>query len=260
MKRSTRSLLTALVSPILSVALLAGVVAEARTRIQAGDAEPYHARVATAIERIPIDIGNWHGKDVPVPPSATRLLRPNVILSRQYVNLVKGWSAQLMVVSCRDARDLQGHYPLNCYPANGSKLTEEPLKRTWNVGGETIHGMEYHFSTPNGGGTVDQVVYNFFLIPYVAGTRMPAGTVGFCPDMTSVYRSGEDYQRRYYGASEVQLVTDNSNGAELTQQERDEVLNQILGPNMKNLMPLLNNPPAGGSASPSGTTSPGGNR
>jgi len=74
-----------------------------------------------------------------------------------------------------------------------------------------------------------------------------------------VYKSGEDYQRRYYGASEVQLVTDNSRGGELTQQERDEVLDQLLGPNMKNLMPLLNNPPAGGPASKSGLTSPGGN-
>ncbi len=52
-------------------------------------------------------------------------------------------------------------------------------------------------------------MYNFFVMPLVPGVTVSHKELDgvICPDITSVYTSGEDYQRRYYGAAEFQLVT-----------------------------------------------------
>jgi hypothetical protein len=62
-----------------------------------------------------------------------------------------------------------------------------------------------------------------------------------CPDISSVYTSGEDYQRRYYGAAEFQLVT----GPQMKPQDRDEALIDLLSSDESLLRTLENRPDAG---------------
>jgi hypothetical protein len=79
--------------------------------------------------------------------------------------------------------------------------------------------------------------------------RVPAMTVShkeldgvICSDIGSVYTSGEDYQRRYYGAAEFQLVT----GPQMKRQDRDQALIDLLSSNESLLRTLENRPDAGG--------------
>src|SRR5215813_14806637 len=86
MKMSLRKFASTMLPPILSIGLLVGIVAETRSHIQPRDIDPYHARAKEAIDGVPYVIGTWTGKDQPVPLAAQKLLRPNAILSRVYVD------------------------------------------------------------------------------------------------------------------------------------------------------------------------------
>jgi Protein of unknown function (DUF3485) len=231
--------------PMVSILMLLGMIAEARTHVQPAVAEPHLARCRAAIDAFPITIrgawGVWMGRDTDVPVSATQLLRPNKILSRDYLNDATKTTVSLLIVDCGDARDLQGHYPPNCYPAQGQKLLSS-LPRTWHLPHMDITGMEYHFA-PKSPTDQERVVYNFFVMPVAPGVTVSHKELDgvICPDITSVYTSGEDYQRRYYGAAEFQLVT----GPRMTEQQRDQALLDLLSPN-ETLIRILENREPGG--------------
>ena len=121
---------------------------------------------------------DWTSRAWKIPDAAVQLLRPNTTLSRRYVNVSdeRQW-ADLLVVQCRDPNDMSGHYPPNCYPANGEPMVSE-RPRTWQVGDRTINGMEYQFERGDLGKPVRYCVYNFFELP----------GRGIVPDMQQVRR------------------------------------------------------------------------
>ena len=228
--------------------MLIGMLAEARTHIQPSEATPHLQRCAKAVAAFPYVIetpsGAWTGKDTEMPTPAIQLLRPNAILSREFTNEQRKEVVEFLIVNCGDARDLQGHYPPNCYPALGeSEIMEERKPRIWHLPHMDITGMEYHFAakspTDNG-----QVVYNFFVMPLVPDRTVSHKELDgvICPDITSVYTSGEDYQRRYYGATEFQMVTE----PRMKPQDRDQAFIDLLSPNESLLRTLENRPDAGG--------------
>ncbi len=88
----------------------------------------YRARVKAAIEAIPYRIGPAVGTDSEPTEAAIRLLSPNKILERRYLDPSTGGAFSLLFVHCGDARDMNGHYPPVCYPAHGWKLGDtQPL-------------------------------------------------------------------------------------------------------------------------------------
>src|ERR1700691_3902298 len=103
--------------------MLVGLLAEARTHVQPTEAAPHLQRCANAVGAFPdvIDTnnGSWTRKDTERRTPAIQLLRPNAILSREYRNDRRKQVVEFLIVDCSDARDLQGHYPPNCYPAQG---------------------------------------------------------------------------------------------------------------------------------------------
>jgi hypothetical protein len=227
--------------------MLAGMMAEARTHIQASEADPHLTRCRDAINNVPGVIqssdGTWIASPWKVPEPAIQLLQPNAILSLQYVNQHLRQAVSLLIVDCRDARDLMGHYPPICYPSQGEEeIMDQRLSRVWHLPHMDIHGMEYHFA-PKSPTDEEQTVYNFFVIPLVPSRivshRELDGVI--YPDMDGVDASGEDYQRRHFGAAEFQLVT----GPGLTQQERDQAMVDLLTP-CENLILTLENRPSGG--------------
>ena len=129
--------------------------------------EQYHQSIRTAAEALPRQIAGWVGEDVPVPVQAVTLLRPNVMLSRRYLNVENGASAGVLFVHCSDAHSMAGHFPLRCYPANGWNL-RSASSRDWLAGDLRITGTEYEFSqdelgAPNGERSL--VVANCLLRP-----------------------------------------------------------------------------------------------
>lgn len=219
-----------LAPPVISAGLLAGIVAEQRGHLKPQDVEPYHARAAEAIEKVPYIIGTWTGQKDEIPVAAQKLLRPNAILSLTYVDhSAADWrqqhrSASLLIVQCRDSRDMVGHYPPICYRAHGMTLDEKQCgPRDWDVDGMKIGGYEYQFTEVFQGQTSRTIVYNFLIVP----------RRGIVRDMKDVERAAEDYQQRHYGAAQFQVVFHGQASSASSREERDEIFATLLGPNIR---------------------------
>lgn len=223
------------VAVLATLALLGGLATETLSRPRPKDADGYHAVVKSQMEAIPLSIGTWRGTEMPEKPEAVALLRPNKILHRRYIDSrMKDPRppVDLLFVHCRDARDMQGHYPPVCYPAHGyTKLSEEPAEwrveqRTlvaaeWQVRERTIVGMEYSYSRTEEGIPASCVVSNLLILP----------TGKYARGMTEVREAAADYLRQFYGAAQVQVVMD----ARVAREERHEIVCEFLS----ELLPVL---------------------
>jgi hypothetical protein len=226
---------TIFIAPAICSVMLIGMVAESASRVSPRDADGYHHRAALAVESIPTRIGSWTARKEPVPREAMAILRPNVIRCLKYIDSdtsgPRGYDrwASLLVDQCREARDMSGHYPPNCYRNSGQELTYYK-QRDWQVNGMTISGTEYHFQQTTATESTRTAVYDFLIVPGAGG--------GICRDMKAVDRAAEDYQRRFFGAAQFQLVMD----ADLPESERDAIFGTIMGP----CVPVINTLISGG--------------
>lgn len=227
MKSGLRNIVFLLTPPALSIALLAGIVREQGRHLKPADVEPYHASAKAAVDAVPYIIGYWTGQDDEIPVAAQKLLRPNVILSRTYSDNTpagemrgESRSVGLLIVQCRDSRDMIGHWPPICYRAHGMTMDAKYCSpRDWKVGETVISGYEYQFTGVFQGQTSRTIVYNFLIVP---------GS-GIVRDMKGVEQAAEDYQQRYYGAAQFQVVFH----GQASQQERDRTFATLMEPNLK---------------------------
>jgi hypothetical protein len=245
MKSRSHKLAFTLAAPVLSIGLLGGIFIEQRTHLKPKDVEPYHTRAKAAVDQVPYFIGSWTGQDDDIPVAAQKLLRPNAILSRTYVDSSNGTpvatggatseprspyrTASLLIVQCRDSRDMVGHYPPICYRAHGLTIDEKSCgPRDWVVNGKPIPGYEYQFTEVFQGRSSRTTVYNFLIVP----------GKGIVRDMKGVEQAAEDYEQRYYGAAQFQVVfqqplrQQSSSQGDRARAERDEVFATLMGPNI----------------------------
>ncbi len=125
------------------------------------------AAIRASVEKVPNRIDGWVGKDIPPSIQATTLLKPNVIISRQYINVDTGMPIGFLLVHCSDAHDMAGHFPLRCYPAQDWKVISSEAK-DWVASDMSVPGMEYKFTkdaTIGGKGEASITVANFLLRP-----------------------------------------------------------------------------------------------
>jgi hypothetical protein len=204
----------------------------------------YHASCQEAVAALPTEVGGWIGRDIAIPQPALDLLDANALrhirftdFSTQSLAAGPERRVSLLVVQSRLARDMQGHYPPRCYPAQGARLlSSEP--RRWLLRDEqgelAVSGMEYQFLEPDRSGTRDlpagllaaegytlgrrRVVLSFLIVP-------GQGPVG---DMKALNDAAEDYRRRHRGAAQVQVVFDPS-WALPDRAERDAIAAELLG-------------------------------
>jgi hypothetical protein len=164
----------------------------------------------------PGEIHGWIGQDNAIPLQTMRVLDPNVIISRRYVNVESGTVAGFLLVHCSDAHDMAGHFPLRCYPADGwERRGARP--REWRVGDLVVQGMEYQFSRRER--FVQQaesniVVCNFLLRP---GQLLP--------DMDAMTASIVGAGGQSSGAGQVQVYFD----ASVPQENRDQAVVALVG-------------------------------
>jgi hypothetical protein len=227
--------------PGMAGLLLLGVWAHQSSYENPGVFDEYHARCRSAIEQLPTQVGHWMGREVPLPQPALDLLDPNAQRNIRFTDFspmgLTGPDRRIsvMIVQCKLARDMQGHYPPRCYPAQGARLlSDEP--RNWTLrdayGEMAISGVEYQFLEPDRGGrdlpagllaaegyTLGRrrVVLNFLIVPGVGVVR----------DMKGVNDAAEDYQQRHRGAAQVQVVFDPSWSLP-DRTERDDIAVELL--------------------------------
>lgn len=218
-------------APLVCLALLGAAWGERERRLKPSDVAEYHQRARLAVEGVRYRLGVWSGSDVEVPAAAQKLLRPNALLSRVYVDHSVGRAAvevSLLIIQCGDPRDMQGHYPPNCYPAHGATLTEaRPLELA--AGGTRLRCTEYRFRSPAGAGGASggagTVVLNSLIIPGHGST----------PEMKGVYAAAQDYQMRLFGAAQVQIVIPDV----VSVDRREQIYRELLGgcePTLRELM------------------------
>ncbi|MBL4788685.1 MAG: exosortase-associated EpsI family protein, partial [Kordiimonadaceae bacterium] len=144
----------------------------------------------------PIDINGWVGRQVELPQSAINLLRPNAILARQYLNKEKRALATLMIVQCKDTRDMAGHYPPVCYPSNGWLKKNDDLDQRVIIDDQTIKVYEFHRVA--GRVERDITIYSLFALP----------TGELTTSMTEVRQLSANHELRKYGAAQIQVLID----------------------------------------------------
>jgi hypothetical protein len=200
---------------LCTVLLLAAMGAHRYANLRRpADVQRYQQRIRDSVEQVPSHVGPWVAQDVKTPSQALSVLQPNVMISRQYVNIESGLSAGLLLVHCADAHSMVGHFPLRCYPADGWQVISS-TPRDWDVNGVLFTGTEYAFSKQELGQEPRKIV--------VANCLMrPDGKL--LRDMKSMTRSLIGAGGEMSGAGQIQIYFD----AGIPQAKRDATIEVLV--------------------------------
>ena len=204
----------AMLAQVLGVVLLLGVGLEKLViRLPVEDAGPYHQNVQKQARKLPAVIGDWVGVDTSIPTAAISILKPNVLISRQYVNIRTGQNASVLLVQCLDRRDLIGHYPPVCYPGQGWKITSDKLLNIQfkNI---LIPMHEYKMVKPGSNNDERMVVSNFMIVPDGRLVR----------DMKGLGEGSNSKTHNLFGAAQMQVVVP----VYLTANVREQVYRELV--------------------------------
>lgn len=164
------------------------------------DAAAYHTRVKAVVEALPVRVGDWAGEDVSVPSSATALLRPNALKARSYRRSTDNVVVTLVVVQCEDTRDMAGHYPPICFPANGWKALDTQLLHDMGGEGSQLPVTRYVFERASVFERSERYVFNLLLLPIQGAVN----------DMPDVRKAAANPQARMRGAAQIQIMLSGS--------------------------------------------------
>lgn len=200
----------------LACFVLLGLVGAHRAATRtAVNATAYHARVAAAVSTIPYRFGAWEGEDMPIPPAARALLRPNALLGRSYRNASTGEVIQLVVVQCMDSRDMAGHYPPVCYRAHGwTMVHDDPAEEETTVTVDGVLMSRYLFERQVLFDITRRVIYNALILP----DRGPVA------DMKAVRQAAGSPQIRLRGAAQIQILMD----SDIPRDRQEKILDEFL--------------------------------
>ena len=189
-------LLKRIIPLVATLALLTGLTLQKQSYLTPEDAREYHRLIRTTVAEFPYQIGSWVGEDVDLPPEAVALLRPNAIVSRRFRHEQTGQQVSFLIVQCEEARDMAGHYPPICYPANGW-TPQNATDTQWTLDdGAVIAGREYEFAQILPDRTSKLLVNHVFVLP----------KGGNAQDIERVRDLASDYRRHFYGAGQIQIV------------------------------------------------------
>ena len=243
--------------PGVALAMIAGVWLNQSGYEQPGAYEAYHARCRAAVAAVPDQVGQWVGREVPLPQPALDLLSPNALRNVRFTDnspaalLGPERRVSVMLVQCKLAKDMLGHYPPRCYPAHGATLLRAEPRR-WTLADDAgplqVSGTEYEFAEPDPSGAAlpvfgpeagldsgragragrRRVVMSFLIVP----------GVGIAGDMQGVSRAAEDYRERHHGAAQVQVVFDPSAGLP-DRAAREAIFRELLRPALPAIRTLM---------------------
>ncbi|HEX8915272.1 MAG TPA: hypothetical protein VF796_23165 [Humisphaera sp.] len=196
-----RSFLSIVAAPALCLGVLGGISWENARHAKPQDAEPFHAEAKQALDGWATSFGAWTSVDDTqhIPAAAQNLLKPNAMFYRRYHRTGPRRGADyfdVLVVQCKTPGDMSGHYPPNCKTRAGQAAVGAPDRQDVSVPGldGPVRLTQYRFA-PRAQGEPPEVIYNFFVLP----------GRGICPDMADVRDATGDYQRKFFGATQVQV-------------------------------------------------------
>mgnify|MGYP001806947204 CR=1 FL=1 len=177
-------------------------------------------KIRQTLAEVPFRIGGgrWNGMDEEIPPDAQRLLRFNGALSRRYRG-EDGTQASVLLVHCSDARDMLGHYPPICYPANGWVVTSlgvnERESLTLKLPDAEVPVLVYHFRRRAEDGTELRVrIFDTFILP----------NGGVTPHIGEINSLSGRYALAVQGVAQLQILTP----AEISEEVAIEAAQELL--------------------------------
>ena len=209
--------------PFAALVLLAAMLVTGGVSVYApANADRYFANVAERIRQTPHQIGAWNGIDEDLTEPARDLLKPNELLQRRYHNRDTGESFTLLVIHCKNTRDMEGHYPPVCYPRHGWAMrATDPL--VLKIDDQEIPANRYSFDKPSRQ-TAGMDVLGFFVLP---SNEQP-----YTAGMEALTRASRARSAAGMGAAQIQIITDRS----MPQTRRDEIVEMVLeeiGPTLR---------------------------
>ncbi len=228
--RASPAIVRTHLAPMICVLLLAGMWGDRRLfHLPTGDPSAYHAAVRAVADALPQDIGDhWKGTDVDPPVSAVEMLKPNVLRGTRYRNTVTGETATLVVVQCRDARDMTGHFPPICYPSHGWEVLDSTFMKI-RVDEIDVPVTRYRMTIESIDRFSEIVIYNFFAHP---GGALEA-------KRATALKAAENPRLKVFGAGQFQVIVN----ASMPEDRQREVF-QVL---VKAMLPLVDAIKQGGS-------------
>lgn len=202
--------IAALAPMVTTVALIALLFSGRVETVSGEEIDVYQTSIRRLVDKIPYRVGDWFGKDVPAPPAAVKILRPNALLQRRYTELGTGRTFSLLIVHTEEARDMQGHWPPNCYPATGWELLET-RQTTIEMDSALIPAKDYSFRRTVDGFEQRMNVMGFFV--------MPGDGADFLTSYQALVRAGRRKATAGLGAAQIQLVS----GDDIDDAERREL-------------------------------------
>lgn len=161
-------------------------------------AKTYFAEIRDVAAKFPYRVGQWVGTDVDAPPAAIKILKPNVLMQRRFVNPATGQTFSVLLVHCGDTRDMQGHYPPVCYKGQGWGSPTSTRSVTLRFGAARIPATDYEFHRFINGARRSLRVVDFFVLPSAAAP--------FAADMSALDVASRHSLAAALGSAQVQLI------------------------------------------------------
>ncbi len=100
------------------------------------------------LRTFPTEIGNWMGKDVPIPKNIQRVAGTDDFLSRLYVNKINNQWANVYIPYTSHPRTMLGHRPQVCYPAGGWVHDSTEHTKVVSKSGRDVPCLLHRFHRP----------------------------------------------------------------------------------------------------------------
>lgn len=118
---------------------------------------------AGTLERLPMDVGPWRGRDVAMDPRMLKATDADAMLTRTYVRAGDNLAVNFYVAYGIRGRDLVPHRPEVCYPGAGWTLESNQPRLLALPDGQSLPCRVLRFSRPGLGNQTVRVM-NFFLV------------------------------------------------------------------------------------------------
>ena len=144
------------------VLLLAGAVYRvAASRIKLVTKTPITLPVP--LSAFPMQVGNWIGKDVPIPENIQRVAGNDDFLNRLYINKLKNQWANVYIAYSARPRTMVGHRPRECYVGGGWVHDSTQPSEIISYAGRKVPCLIHRFHRP-APETGEIVVLNFYIL------------------------------------------------------------------------------------------------
>jgi hypothetical protein len=120
-------------------------------------------KLPVALSNFPVRVGEWSGKDVPIPANIQRIAGNDDFLNRLYINESKNQWVNIYIAYCGRPRNMVGHQPDACYVGGGWIHDYTQPSKVFSSSGLEIPCLIHGFHRPSPE-TGEIVVMNFYIL------------------------------------------------------------------------------------------------